>query len=125
MVRSRTIVMPVSRTTGDVFDAILSAPAKMVSDAKKHGSDAWSFSTPRGQANLKFKPNKTYGILDYLYEDDEAKWEVPMRVVPSGNESEVIVTVSKPEILSDQQFDERMKELEEMFQNLKQIIETN
>ena len=123
MGRSRTIILSVSRKTGEVFDAILNAPPKIMPDAKKNNDGSWSFSTPRGNANLKFNHNKAYGILDHLYVDEETKWEVPMRVVPSGEESEVIVTIAQPRELSDEQFDERMKEIESLFQNLKEIIE--
>jgi hypothetical protein len=94
-------------------------------DAKQNGDGSWSFSTPRGNANLKFKHNKTFGILDHLYQDEESVWDVPMRVVPSGNESEVIVTIVKPDALTDDQFDDRMKEINELFENLKQILEKN
>jgi hypothetical protein len=48
-----------------------------------------------------------------------------MRVVSNGDESEVIITLVKPEVLTDVQFDERMKELEILFENLKKIIEQN
>ena len=125
MVRSRTITMSVSRKTGEVFDAILNAPPQMMPDAKQNGDGSWSFSTPRGNANLKFKQNRAFGILDHLYEDEESAWEVPMRVVSSGDESEVIVTIMKPDVLTDDQFDERMVEIDELFQNLKKIIEKN
>lgn len=117
--------MSVSKKTGDVFEAILSAPSQMIPDARQNSDGSWSFSTERGNANLKFIQNKTFGILDHLYVDDEAKWEVPMRVIPSGDESEVIVTVIKPESITDSQFDERMVEVEKMFSNLKHIIEKN
>jgi hypothetical protein len=123
MARSRTITMSVCRKTGEVFDAILNSPPKMMPDAMQNNDDSWSFSTPRGNANLKFKQNKTFGILDHLYSDDEASWEVPMRVVSSGDASEVIITITKPEIITDEQFDERMKEIELLFKNLKKIIE--
>ena len=123
MVRSRTITISVSRQTGDVFDAILNSPPKMMPDATQNHDGSWSFSTPRGNANLKFKHNKTFGILDHLYVDEESSWDVPMRVVSSGDESEVIVTIVKPEKLTDEQFDERMKEVESLFANLKEIIE--
>ena len=123
MVRSRTITMSVCRETGDVFDAILNAPPKIMPDATQNSDDSWSFSTPRGNANLKFKHNKTFGILDHLYTDDEASWEVPMRVVSNGDESEVIITITKPNVLTDDQFDERMKEMGGIFKNLKEIIE--
>jgi hypothetical protein len=117
--------MSVCKKTGDVFDAILNCPPKMMPDATQNNDDSWSFSTPRGNANLKFKHNKTFGILDHLYKDDEASWEVPMRVVSNGDESEVIITMTKPDVLTDEQFDERMKEMDIMFKNLKEIIEKN
>ena len=123
MARSRTITISVCRKTGEVFDAILNSPPKMMPDAMQNNDDSWSFSTPRGNANLKFKQNKTFGILDHLYSDDEASWDVPMRVVSSGDASEVIITITKPEIITDKQFDERMKEIEILFKNLKEIIE--
>jgi len=123
MVRSRTITMSVCRKTGEVFDAILNSPPKMMPDAMQNNDDSWSFSTPRGNANLKFKQNKTFGILDYFYTDDEASWDVPMRVVSSGDSSEVIITITKPEAITDGQFDERMKEIEILFKNLKEILE--
>jgi len=123
MARSRTITISVSRKTGDVFDAILASPPKMMTDAKQNDDGSWSFSTPRGNANLKFMQNKTFGILDHLYVDDETSWEVPMRVVSNGDDSEVIITIVKPDVLTDEQFDERMKELGLLFENLKKIIE--
>ncbi len=125
MPRSRTITISVNRKTGDVFDAILTSPPKMMPDAKQNSDGSWSFSTPRGNANLKFMQNKTFGILDHLYVDDESSWKVPMRVVSNGDESEVIITLVKPDVLTDEQFDERMVELGVLFGNLKKIIEQN
>ena len=115
--------MSVNRRTGDVFDAILDSPPKIMPDAIQNKDDSWSFSTPRGNANLKFMENKTLGILDYRYKDDEATWDIPMKVVSSGEESEVTVTVVKPDVLTDSQFDERMIEIGSVFANLKTIIE--
>ena len=115
--------MSVSRKTGEVFDAILNSPPKMMPDAIQNADGSWSFSTARGNANLKFKENKSFGILDHLYRDSETSWEVPMRVVPSGDESEVIITITKPDSLTDAQFDERMMELDALFKNLKTILE--
>ena len=123
MVKSRTIVMSVNRSTGDVFDAILNAPPKMMPDAVQKNDGSWSFSTPRGIASLKFMENKDRGILDHQYSDDQATFNVPMKVVQSGEDSEVIITVEKPEVLTDEQFDERMVEIGSVFANLKTLIE--
>ena len=47
-----------------------------------------------------------------------------MRVVSSGDESEVIIALIKPDEITDKQFDERMSEIGKVFENLKQLIET-
>ena len=121
--RSRTISITVNRKTGDVFDAILNLPPKMATDAKKESDDSWSFTTDRGHAKLKFFTSKQHGVLDYQYVDNEASWNVPMRVVSSGDSSEIVITLVKPENLSDQIFDKRMQEMEQITQTMKQILE--
>ena len=123
MTRSRTISILVNRKTGDTFDAILNCPPKMMPDAKMTPDGWWSFSTPRGNARLKFNENKSLGILDHMFIDKESKWNVPMRIVSSGDESEVIITLIKPDELTDEQFNERMIEIEQVFGNMKKIIE--
>lgn len=123
MARSRTLTFTVKRKTGDVFDAILNSPPKMMPDATKSNDGWWSFTTSRGNAKLKFNENKPLGILDHLYIDEESKWNVPMRVISSGNESEIVITLIKPEEITDEQFNERMTEIGQVFQNLKELIE--
>ena len=123
MIRSRTISILVNKKTGDTFDAILNCPPKMMPDAKMNSDGWWSFSTPRGNAKLKFNENKSLGILDHMFIDKDSKWDVPMRIVPSGDESEIIITLIKPDEITDEQFNERMIEIEQVFLNLKKIIE--
>ena len=123
MTRSRIISILVNKKTGDTFDAILNCPSKMMPDAKLTSDGWWSFSTPRGNAKLKFKENKSLGILDHMFIDNESSWDVPMRIVPSGDESEVIITLIKPPGLTDERFNERVGEIEQAFVKLKKIIE--
>ncbi len=123
MTRSHTITISVNRKTAEVFDAILDCPKEMMSDAEKDDDGWWSFTTPRGPAKMKFNENKELGILDHLFVDDEARWNVPMRVISNGENSAIIITLFKPDNFSDQLFDERMKEMEKIMENMKQIIE--
>ena len=97
----------------------------MMPDAKKSDDGWWSFKTERGPARLKFNENKNLGILDHQFVDEEAKWNVPMRVVSNGKNSAVIITLFKPDHFSDQLFDERIKEIEKVMENMKEIIEQN
>ncbi|MBC8517089.1 MAG: hypothetical protein ISR81_02560 [Nitrosopumilus sp.] len=124
MVRSRTITITVEKKTGDAFDAILKMPSKMMPDAKINESGWWSFRGPHGQSKLKFNENKALGILDHQFVDEESSWDVPMRIVSNGDVSEVIITLNKPDEITDEQFDQRMTEISEMFNSMKNIIES-
>lgn len=121
--KSRTITFTVNRKTADAFDAILSIAPKLMPDAIKHDDGWWSFTSPWGPAKLKFHENKELGILDHQFVDNEAQWNVPMRIVSKGDYSEVITTIIKPDSISNQTFDERMKEIEKIMLSMKQIIE--
>ena len=48
-----------------------------------------------------------------------------MHVVASGDFSEVVITLNKPDELSDNQFDQRISEIGEMIVTMKNIIESN
>ena len=124
MVRSRTISITVNKKTGEAFDAILQIPQKMMPDATMNSDGWWSFTGPHGKSKLKFNENKSFGILDHQYVDEESSWDVPMRVVSSGEFSEVVITLTKPVELTDEQFDRRISEIGEMVISMKNIIES-
>jgi hypothetical protein len=124
MNRSRTVSITVEKKTGDAFDAILRLPPKMMPDAKITTDGWWSFTGPHGKSKLKFNENKSLGILDHQYVDEVSSWTVPMRVISNGDFSEVIITLNKPEELTDVQFDQRMAEISDMITSMKNIIES-
>jgi hypothetical protein len=124
MNRSRTVSITVEKKTGDAFDAILRLPPKMMPDAKITTDGWWSFTGPHGKSKLKFNENKSLGILDHQYVDEVSSWTVPMRVISNGDFSEVIITLNKPEELTDVQFDQRMAEISDMVTSMKNIIES-
>ncbi len=125
MSRSRTISIIVKKKTGDAFDAILQIPPNIMPDAIMNDDGWWSFTGLHGKARLKFNENKSLGILDHQYIDEESSWNVPMRVVSSGDFSEVVITLNKPDELSDEQFDQRISEMGEMIVTMKNIIESD
>ena len=124
MRRSRTISITVKKKIGDAFDAILQIPPKLMSDAKMNDDGWWLFTRPHGKSRLKFNENKSLGILDHQYIDEESSWNVPMKVVSSGDFSEVVITLNKPDELTDDQFDQRITEIGEMVITMKNIIES-
>ncbi|BDQ31126.1 MAG: hypothetical protein K5798_09730 [Nitrosopumilus sp.] len=124
MSRSRTITITVKKKTGDAFDAILQAPPKMMPDATINNDGWWLFTGPHGKSQLKFNENKSLGILDYQFIDEESTWNVPMRVVSNGDFSDVVITLNKPDELTDAQFDQRISEIGDMVVSMKNIIES-
>ncbi len=125
MTRSRTITITVKKKTGDAFDAILQAPQKMMPNAKIDDDGWWSFTGPHGKSRLKFNENKSLGILDHQFVDEESTWDVPMRVVSNGDFSDVMITLNKPNELTDKQFDQRVSEIGDMIVSMKNIIESS
>jgi len=123
--RSRTISIIVKKKTGEAFDAILEIPPKLMPDAKMNDDGWWFFTGPHGKSRLKFNENKSLGILDHLYVDEDSSWNVPMRVVSSGDFSEIIMTLNKPDELNDDQFEQRVSEIGEMIITMKNIIESD
>jgi len=123
--RSRTISIIVKKKTGEAFDAILEIPPKLMPDAKMNDDGWWFFTGPHGKSRLKFNENKSLGILDHLYVDEDSSWNVPMRVVSSGDFSEIIMTLNKPNELNDDQFEQRVSEIGEMIITMKNIIESD
>lgn len=124
MTRSRTITITVKKKTGDAFDAILQSPPKIMPDAKISNDGWWSFTGLHGKSRLKFNENKSLGILDHQFIDEESTWNVPMRVVSNGDFSDVVITLNKPDELTDKQFDQRMSEIGDMVVSMKNIIES-
>ncbi len=126
MIRSRTISITVKKETGDAFDAILQIPSKMIPDGKFYDDRWWTFAGQHGSSKLKFNECKSFGISDHRHIDEESvAWDAPMHVVSSGDYSEVIITLNKPEELSDEQFDQIMEDIGQMANSIKKIIESS
>ena len=125
MSRSRTISISVKKKTGDTFDAILNIPPKMMQDAQIDDNGWWSFTGPHGKSYLKFNEYKPHGILDHQFIDEKSTWNVPMRVISSGDYSEILIALNKPDELNDKQFDQRISEMGKMIIVMKNIIESD
>ena len=125
MIRTRTISIVVNKMVGDTFDSILELFPKIIPDAKINSDGWWSFIGPYGKSKVKFNQNKSLGILDHVYVDEESSWEIPMRVISNGNFSEVVIILKKPEQLTDIQFDKRVEKINKLATSMKKILESD
>jgi hypothetical protein len=48
-----------------------------------------------------------------------------MRIIQNGNFSEVVIILTKPEQLSDFQFDQRVSKINQVVISMKKILESN
>ena len=117
--------MTVNKMVGDTFDAIVELFPKIVPDAKINSDGWWSFIGPYGKSKVKFNQNKSLGILDHEYIDEESSWNIPMRIIPNGDFSEVIIILKKPEQLTDFQFDQRVEKISKLATSMKKILESD
>mgnify|MGYP006141254297 CR=1 FL=1 len=125
MIRTRTISMDVNKVVGETFDSILALFPKVIPNAKFNSDGWWSFIGPYGKSKIKFNQNKSLGILDHEYVDEESSWKIPMRIIPNGNSSEVIIILKKPKQLTDIQFNERVDKINKLVISMKKILESD
>ena len=125
MIRTRTISIEVNKIVGDTFDSILELFPQFMPDAKINSDGWWYFIGPYGKSKVKFNQNKSLGILDHVYVDEESSWQIPMRVISNGDFSEVVIILKKPEQLTDTQFDERVEKINKLAISMKKILESD
>ena len=117
--------MEVNKMVGDTFDSIIGLFPKLIPDATMNSDGWWSFIGPYGKSKLKFNQNKSLGILDHEYIDEESYWDTTMRIIPNGNYSEIIIILKKPEQLTDFQFNQRVETISELATSMKNILESH
>ena len=124
MIRTRTISIHVDKIAGDTFDAIFELFPKIIPDAKINSSGWWSFIGPYGKSKVRFNSDRSLGILDPLYIDEESTWNIPMRIIPNGDFSELVIVLTKPPQLTDLQFDDRVEKINELVFSMKTLLES-
>ena len=88
------------------------------------GQDGWFKAVTKfGEGELKINGVKELGLFDHVWKDPQASWQVYSRVVPNGGGSTVTMTLFQPPVMSEQQFDHAMKEMDVEMAKLKEILE--
>jgi len=88
------------------------------------GKDGWFHAvTKSGEGALKVNAVKELGVFDHVWKDPQATWQVYSRVVPNSEGATVMMTLFQPAVMSDQQFDEAMTQMDTEMKKLKEILE--
>ena len=91
----------------------------------KSTDSAWlDMVTINGPARLRIRSDAESGILDHDYDDPQANWTVPARVVANGRGAEFMMTFFQPNAFTDAFFDEQIKLVDIELAKLKEILES-
>jgi hypothetical protein len=99
------------------------AVVNVKSTRRVEGSDWWEMVTPRGAARLRLRANPDCLTLDHDFEDPQASWTVPARVVSNGGGAEFMITFFQPPEFTDDFFDEQIKLVDIELAKLKELLE--
>ena len=131
MTLSMTKHVHIDRPAADTF-AFVGDPSTMprwavhnVSAIRPLGDGRWEMDTPRGRGLLVPRYDTSTGILDHDFIDaNEGHWRVPARVVPAGASASIyIITLTKPEGMPTEAFEEGMKLMDDELAALKACVE--
>lgn len=106
----KTISTSIDCPVGKVYEFIRNpanlprwAPGLCRSAAEKDGR--WLLETSTGPVEIRFAQENPYGILDHWVKTESGQEMLnPMRVIPNGEGSEVLFTVTRTEGMSEADF---------------------
>lgn len=87
--------------------------------------DWWDMITPRGKARLRMRADARHRILDHDFNDPQASWTVPARVVRNGDGAEFMITFFQPPGFTDAFFDEQIALVAVELVKLRELLEAS
>jgi hypothetical protein len=76
-----------------------------------------------GKSKMKHTVNQEFKILDHVFQGAGLEWNVYVRVIPNGNGSTITWTFIKPDGLSDEQFNEQLKNFDLEIEGWRKALE--
>jgi pimeloyl-ACP methyl ester carboxylesterase len=93
------------------------------SDVRRDGDD-WIAAAPFGTVRLRFVPRNSFGVMDHdVTLESGVTVHSPMRVVPNGDGSELVFTLTRQPGMSDGQFATDRAAVEDDLKALKDLLE--
>jgi polyketide cyclase/dehydrase/lipid transport protein len=130
--RARTICVSIDRPVSDVY-AFMSDVRRWPEWAKGLGTapsplsdDAWRVETAAGPMRVTFAPKNEFGVVDHVVAPltgEGAAVDVPLRVIPNGAGSEVMLTLFQQPGMSDAQFASDASLIDADLARLKSVME--
>jgi hypothetical protein len=129
MFASRTLSVSIGCHPSKVYEFV-SNPVNLPKWAKGLGKSVrkidadWIVDTPQGPVKVRFAVKNNLGVLDhYVTTAQGVEVYVPLRVIANGSGSEVLFTLFRLPEMSDEQYAEDLKLVEQDLRTLKIILE--
>ncbi len=129
VLKSRTLSVSINCDPKELYEFVsnpenLPKWAKMFCRSIKRSNGKWIAETPQGPVKVRFTGKNNFGVLDhYVNPGPGVEVFVPMRVVPNASGSEVLFTLFQLAGVSDQEYAEDIRWVEQDLNNLKSIME--
>lgn len=127
--RSKTISQFIAATPERVYE-FASAPDNLplwvpsFCQSVERVGDEWMVHSPVGRVVFAFVARNELGVLDHVVTlADGVQLTNPMRVIPNGQGSEVMFTLFQREGMSDRQFLEDARLVQNDLQTLRRLLE--
>ena len=90
----------------------------------KRADEHWEVKTEQGTVGLRFAPHNEYGVLDHtVVLSDGTEVYVPMRVMPNGQGSEVMLVLFRQPGMDDTEFTRDARLMQNDLWVLKALLE--
>jgi hypothetical protein len=127
LLKARTLAVSIGCAPGRVYDFVSdprNLPRWSFFRSVTRSGDQWVVDTPDGPVGLRFVEANELGVLDhYVKLGSGVEIDVPMRVIPNGEGSEVLFTLFQAPDMSDERFAEDAKQVEHDLATLKAVLE--
>src|SRR6185503_7257611 len=126
---AHTVGVSIARSAREVYEFVAAPPnfarwaAGLGSGFANEGGQG-AASTPQGRVRVRFAERNAFGVVDHwvtLASGEEVY--VPLRVVPNGAGSEVMLTVFRRAGMTDAEFDADVAAVRRDFAGLKALLE--
>jgi hypothetical protein len=108
--KKRRLSIAINRAPGEAYE-FLSAPenfpkwASGLAGSLRRAGEDWIAETPEGRAVVRFSERNSYGVLDHAVTLPRGTTVyIPLRVVPSGEGCELVLTLFRRPDMTDEKF---------------------
>ena len=129
MLSSRTLSLTIPRHWLDLYETIWKPEffpkwaSGLTSSTLEPEGNRWRARGPQGTVKIRFTPHNPFGVMDHWIDTGFGKEiYMPMRVIANEQGAEVIVTVYRQPLTSEEKFKQDIEWVSKDLEKLNQIL---